>query len=138
MELQLDLPVVVQYTLDDFATKPEAWIRMEKYETLDWILKRMIDGFAQRCLNEAETDNKSFLMAVHSKHDNDHYLINSRADFIKILAKIYDQNRNYNYHDMKSARKSIEVDDIRKAIFVLARTRQGFEYEKITFNQFQN
>lgn len=134
-ELQLDLPVIVKYNVGDFASKQEAWLRINKPDPVDYIIDRLIPGYPARLL-KAETV-KPFVMTLKAKHDDMLYLIDSKESLIKSLCKVYDYHSDFYYH-MNDVINIIESRDDFKALFVLARSYNGYEYEKLEFSEFMN
>lgn len=135
-ELQLDLPIIVKYNVGDFASKQEAWLRINKPDPVDYIINRLIPGYPARLL-KAETV-KPFIMILREKHGDGHYLISSMESFIKSLCNIFDNFVNDYYYDMKPVLNIIKSRDDFKALFVLARSYEGHQYEKLDFDEFMN
>lgn len=135
-ELQLDLPVIVKYNVGDFASKQEAWLRINKPDPVEYIINRLIPGYPARLL-KAELI-KPFIMTLKDKHDDAHYLITSKESFIEALVKIYNNLANDYYYDMKPVLNIIKSRDDFKALFVLARSYAGHQYETLEFSEFMN
>lgn len=135
-ELQLDLPVIVKYNVDDFATKQEAWLRIANTPSVANIIERLIPGYPARLLKQDEI--KPFILTVKDKHGDSHYLITSKEEFFKSLTRIFDIFKSDYYYDMKPVLNIIKSRDDFKALFVLARSRVGCQYEILDFDEFMN